>query len=173
MRFFITPVRRLCLVRACSFFVLALGLGVFSFAPEVDEFGRNFCYAGAGVCVLVTLFNLWKARRTPAEATITTVPDLAPVPEQIQFFRRMLWSSAIAFPVLTVWVAYELHQLESGAEKEVTIFAPLVPVYEHFGYWPAVILSPILGAVCCAVFIHKLRQLANRDNQAKSGKTAP
>ncbi len=159
MSFYITPVRRLCLVRAVSFFVLALGLGAFSFTPDVDDFGRNGCYVGAGVCALVSLFNLWKARRTPAEATVTTIPDLAPVPTQIHFYRRMLWSSAIAFPALTAWVAYDLHQLESGAEKEASIWAPLVPIYEHFGYWPTVISLPILGIVCCAVFIHKLHKL--------------
>ncbi len=159
MSFFETPIRRLCLVRAGGFFALALGFAGFSFAPDVDNWGRHFCYASTGVCLFLSLFNFWKARRTPADSVVTTIPDRAPVPVQILFFRRMLWFSAIAFPALTVWAGYDLHQLEIGAEKEVGIWGPLVPIYEHFGYWPAVALCPILGIVCCAVFIQRLRKL--------------
>jgi hypothetical protein len=164
MSFYETPVRRLCIVRAICFFVLALGIGAFSFAPAVDAEGRIFCYAGAGLCALIGLFNLWRARRSDPDAAVTPIPDRAPIPIQISYFRRMLLVSVIAFPILTVWVAYDLRQLETGAVERVTIWAPLVPIYEHFGYWPTVISLPVLGIVCCAVFIYKLRKLTSHDS---------
>jgi hypothetical protein len=177
MSFYETPVRRFCIVRACGLFVLALGIGAFSFAPDVDSQGRIFCYAVAGLCVLMGLFNLRQARQSPPDATITTIPDRAPIPTQIHYFRRMLWLSAIAFPALTAWVAYDLQQLESGATVHARIWAPLAPIYEHFGYWPTVIALPLLGIVCCTVFTFKLRKrkamntetTARTDTAAESG----
>ena len=164
MRFYETPVRRLCIVRACGLLVLALGIAAFSFAPDVDAQGRIFCYAAVGLCVLMGLFNLWRARRSAPGATVTPIPDRAPIPVQIYYFRRMLLLSAIAFPIMTIWVAYDLHQLESRAVERVTIWAPLVPIYEHFGYWPTVISLPVLGIVCCGAFIYKLRKLRTHDS---------
>jgi hypothetical protein len=99
MSFYETPVRRLCIIRACGLFVLALAIGAFSFAPDVDAEGRIFCYAGAGLCALMGLFNLWRARRSDPDATVTSIPDRAPIPAQISYFRRMLLLSAIAFPI--------------------------------------------------------------------------
>lgn len=159
MSFHETPLRRLHLVRAWGLLALAIGLGGFSFAPVVDAEGKVYCYVGAGICALMALFNFWRARRTPAEAIVTTNPDLAPVPEQIHYYRRMLWVSLIAFPGLAAFVASDLQQLESGAAERVRIWAPLVPIYERFGFWPTVLAPILLGLVCCGAFVFKLRKL--------------
>jgi hypothetical protein len=163
MSFFETPERRLYIVRACGLFVLALAIGALSLAPNVDEQGRVFCYALSGLCGLMGLFSLWRARRSSPKATVTLIPERAPIRDQVRQVRRMLWLSVVAFPVMTAWIAYDLHRLESGTVRSVSIWAPLIPVYEHLGYWPTVLSLPVLGTICCAVFIYKLRRITRHD----------
>ena len=121
------------------------------------------CYVGAGLCALLGFLNLVLARRTPAEALVTTIPDRAPVPAQLRYYRRMLWLSLVAFPVMSALVAYELHELESGAADSVRLWAPLGALYERFGYWPAVLAPIFLGIACAALFVFKLRRVASDD----------
>ena len=159
MSFYETPVRRLCIIRACGLFVLALALGAFSFAPDVDEQGKLFCYGLAGLCLLLGLFNLWRARRASPQATVTTIPDRASVSSQIRYYRRMWWVAFIGFPMLTASDAHDLNQLESGAVSNVRLMEPVTAIYENFGYWPAVLSVPIAGLICCAVFTYKISRL--------------
>jgi hypothetical protein len=53
-----------------------------------------------------------------------------------------------AFVALTVITVMDLNALESGAVQSVRLWAPIVSFYERFGYWPAVLLVPVLGVVC-------------------------
>jgi hypothetical protein len=165
MSFHVTPVRRFYVVLACGFFVLALVSGVFPFVDETVPKGRINAFVLAGLFVLMGIFNLWRARRTSPSDNVTHIlvtPDLASVPEQTRHFRLMFWLSIVAFPAMTVSIAYELHRLESGAAERVLIWAPISAVYEHFGYWPAVLSLPVLGLIGCIVSIHKLRKLESR-----------
>ena len=75
MGFFETPIRRLCLVRAAGCFVLAVALAGLSFTRDVDNWGRYFCHAAAGVCLGGMVLNIWRARRTPVQATLSAIPD--------------------------------------------------------------------------------------------------
>jgi hypothetical protein len=92
------------------------------------------------------------------------IVDRAANPEQARHFRRMLWLSAVAFPVMTAWIAYDLQQLENDIVSEVTIWAPVAAVYDHFGYWPAVLVTPLVGILCCTVFLFKLTKLTAQDD---------
>ncbi|MCK6461549.1 MAG: hypothetical protein L6Q95_16835 [Planctomycetes bacterium] len=159
MGFYETPLRRLRLVRAGGLVVLAIAFAVIPSWAALDTFGAVFGYAAAGGCLLAALFNVWLARRTPEGKLVHATPDHAPPAEQLRLYRRMILCSVVAFPVLAAAVAYELHQLESGAKDRVRIWAPLVPVYERLGFWPTVIAPLLLGTVCCAVFVSKTRKL--------------
>jgi hypothetical protein len=110
------------------------------------------------------IFNLWQARRVSPLDTVTRIPDLAPVSEQARYYRRMLWLTAVAFPPMTVWMAYDLRRLESGAAEHLSISAPIAVVYEHFGFWPAVLVLPGLGILCFLVCVRKLRKLRSRES---------
>jgi hypothetical protein len=159
MSFFETPTRRLHVVRAFGSLVLAIAIGALSLMPDVDYFGRIFCLSLAAFCALMVALNLWRARRAPSLATVTPIPDRAPILAQVRLFRQMLWISIIAFPVMTAWVAYDLKQLEVGNAKHAEIWAPLVPIYHYLGYWPTVGSLAGLGVACCAVFVYKIRKL--------------
>lgn len=160
MGFHETPLRRLRLVRAGGLCVLAIAFFVIPFVVEPDTFGRIFCYAAAGVCALAALFNVWWSRRTPPERIIFALPAAAPPSVQLRFYRQMVWMSVVAFPALTAAVAYELHEPGSGAKDRARLWTPLVRVYEHLGFWLAVLAPLLLGVVCCTVFLVKIRKLA-------------
>lgn len=162
MGFYETPLRRLRLVRAGGLLVLAIAFALIPSWAALDAFGAAFGYAAAGGCLLAAILNVWWSRRTPDDRVVYAVPGRAPPAVQIRFYRQMLWTSVVAFPLLTAAMAYELHRLESGAEDRVRVWAPLVPVYERLGFWPAVVAPLLLGAACCAVFAGKLRKLASR-----------
>jgi hypothetical protein len=162
MSFYETPLRRLRIVRACGLLLVALVIGMLPFVLDLDREGTIGSYVGGGFCMLLGLLNLWLARRTGSDDIVTEIPERAPVPAQIRYFRQGFWLSAISFPVMTIWVAYDLHQLESGAVKDVRIWAPLVPIYEHLGYWPTVLSLLSLGLVCCVFLAFKIRKLTAR-----------
>jgi hypothetical protein len=160
MSFDETPLRRLRIVRACGLLIVALVIGMLPFALDLDREGIIGCYAGCGFCMLLGILNLWLARRASPDEFVSESPERAPVPVQIRYYRRALWISAITFPVMTIWVAYDLHQSETGAAANVQIWAPLVPIYEHFGYWPTVLSPLLLGVACCVFLAFKIRKRA-------------
>jgi hypothetical protein len=162
MSFYETPLRRLRIVRACGLFLVALVIGMLPFILELDRKGIIGCYAGGGFCMLLGILNLWLARRTSSDEIVTDIPERAPVPAQIRYYRTVFWLSLVSFPVMTIWVAYDLHQLESGAAENARIWAPLVPIYEHFGYWPTVLSLLLLGLGCCVLLAFKIRKLTAR-----------
>jgi len=158
VNFFETPARRLRMVRAWGLFVVALIIGLLPLFLDIDE-GKWFCFGGAGFCLLLGMLNAWWARRTASNAIVFAIPDHAPVSVQLSYYRRALWLSAITFPIMTVWLAYDLDQLESGRTDHVDMWAPLVPIYDTFGYWPTVLSLFLLGVGCCVLMVVKIRKL--------------
>ena len=164
MSFYETPVRRLSIVRACGCFVLSVVLVVLPFVIAADSFGCVFLFALAGFCLILGVLNLRQAQRTSPLDIFTVIPDHAPKSEQVRHFRRVLWLSIVAYPILTMWTVHDLNRLESGPAENVWILGPIAAVYEWFGYWPAVMAVPALGLFCICVMIHRLRAL--RHNEA-------
>jgi hypothetical protein len=163
MGFYETPHRRLRIIRACGNFVLAGVIAALPIFVSVDTLGHAFCFAVVTIFTLIGAVNLRLSQRTASDATVTLIPDRAPILEQVRYFRRYLWLSALSFPLMTIWIAHDLHQLEIGAMKEVRIMAPVGFLYEHFGYWTAVLYVPVLGLLCCAFFMLRLRKLSRQD----------
>jgi hypothetical protein len=160
MGFYETPVRRLWLVRGVGLLVLTAAFTVIPLLVQLDTMGRFACYGFAVGCAAAALYCIRRARRTPKGEVVYALPAAAPPEEQLRMYRGLLWVSFVCFPLLSAAVVYELKPLEAGETDRARLWAPLVPIYEHFGFWPAV-LSPLLfGAVCCAVFAWKIRALS-------------
>ena len=123
MSFYITPARRLCIVRACGLFVLAVVLSILPLIYRIDSLGLVFLCILAGLCVIGGVLNLWRAHRTRPKATVTIIPQFAPVREQIRHYRRVFWLSLIALPAATAWVAQDL-QIRKPVNN-VSVFAPI------------------------------------------------
>jgi hypothetical protein len=158
MNFFETPSRRLAYVKAAGMFVLAVVFLVFPLLVDADSTGRMFGYILAGICFLGGLYNVWRARRTPKDEV--TIPfERSPASVKLRFCRRMLWITPPTFAALTCSVASDLYRLESGEAQRVWIHEPFALIYQHFGYWPAVISVPVLGLALWFVFAHQAKKL--------------
>jgi hypothetical protein len=72
-----------------------------------------------------------------------------------QFWKQILFFGG-AFLAMTVMTVMDLNALESGEVETVWLWAPIVSLYERFGYWPAVLLPPVLGLVCGSILCWSL-----------------
>jgi len=106
--------------------------------------------------------QLWQAGRSSSDAVARLHPffdpNSLPLEDRLRVFRRQLIIGAIAFPFVSVVTAIELRRLESCAEERVTIWAPLALLYDHFGYWTAVLAPLVAGGILSAVLIARLRR---------------
>lgn len=158
MNFWDTPLRRSRMLRAIYFFVIATIILIIAFSAETDDFGKVaagvlFTFFFAFGCLL-----LWLAKRTPADVVVTSNPNRLPLPQRIRHYKRSLWVTPIAVAAYVGMLAYDLHQLESGAVKQVSIWQPMALLYEHFGYWPTVLCLPTVCLICTVIIWRKLRQ---------------
>ena len=138
-------------------------MGVF----VADADGRIFAFVVAGFLIAFGLLSLWLARRTPRTAAVTPFPERAALSEQRRHYRNAFWVGAGGFLVLTIYTAYNLHQLESGAVEGAMLWQPLIPIYKRFGFWPTVCFPPALGIVCCGNVWLKMRRCMARDRQGE------
>ncbi|HEX5137033.1 MAG TPA: hypothetical protein VFY93_08685 [Planctomycetota bacterium] len=160
MGFYETPVRRLHLVRAGGLFVLAVAFALVPILVRLDTMGLVACYGFTVGCAIAALVCIRRARRTRKGEVAYAFPAAAPPGEQLRMYRGLLWVSFVSFPLLSAAVAYELNRLESGQTGRATLWAPLVPIYERFGFWAAVLSPLLLAALCCAVLAWKIRALS-------------
>ncbi|MHB1157597.1 MAG: hypothetical protein ACYC26_12275 [Phycisphaerales bacterium] len=158
MNFWDTPLRRSRMLHAIYFFVIAAALLAMIFLVEGDDFGKVLIGGMIAFFLLMGLFLVWLARRTPADVVVTSNPERLPLPERIAYYKKILWSGTIGFLALTAFVVNDLNQLESGAVKEVRIWEPLALLYEHCGYWPTVLFLPTVCLICTVVIWRKLRR---------------
>lgn len=111
----------------------------------------------AGV-VIFGIVQYRLALRTPSGAVFVQHPDVntLPVPERRPFMKRQLAGAAVFFPLFSLWVWKDLNLLESGAAETVRLWLPIGLIYEHLGYWPAVLVLPSMGVVVCTFWFHRL-----------------
>jgi hypothetical protein len=59
----------------------------------------------------------------------------------------------------SVFMAYQLAQVEFGSARSATVWAPVALVYELLGFWPAVLLLPALALFILLSLARKLRAI--------------
>jgi len=57
------------------------------------------------------------------------------------------------------FMAYQLAQVEFGAARSATVWAPVALVYDLLGFWPAVLLLPALAVFIILSLGRKLRAI--------------
>ena len=72
--------------------------------------------------------------------------------------------SLFAFPLLTLYITFELTRLERGQADSVMIWAPISMLYRLLGYWPAVCATPAVGIFCFFALNNRLKKLATGDD---------
>lgn len=84
-------------------------------------------------------------KNTKMDKNLSNHQNVATPEEAAAYFKRILIMSAIAFPILSAWIIYDLSALETGTEESVRIWAPIAFLYNIGGYWPAILATPALG----------------------------
>ncbi|MFM2266747.1 MAG: hypothetical protein RL757_187 [Bacteroidota bacterium] len=136
------------------------GLVLFAFqASQIDTFGLLF-----GVCLLAffayksyTCFRDLKTVRQ--EDMVFAPPTDATAEEQISYFKRTLMLSAIVFPILSIWIWFDLNSLESNEVESVRIWEPVAFLYNIGGYWLAVLSTPVLSLFVMGSLFKKVADL--------------
>jgi hypothetical protein len=182
------PDRKELIFRACGWFVLAGAMGVFllviSSNPLIPRLFEKQIAANAFIVlsVLMGAWNVWFARRTPAEATTAAwFADRGRVRGQLSVMRWLIWLFAVGLPLVGIWIAFDLDELERGYVHHVQIVEPVGFLYEHLGHWPAVLFLPVLSLIGSAVLLRKLRSLhdllrsqhAGADFSGRAGAATP
>jgi len=54
---------------------------------------------------------------------------------------------------------FDLNDLVSGREEHVSLTEPVAFLYEHYGYWPAMLCFPIIGIIVVLLGIRKIHTL--------------
>jgi hypothetical protein len=145
--------------------IVALGTAGLIMAP----FGRTLegslvvGLLGAAFFVLGG-FLVWRHSKQDATAPMT-LEDYA-LSEQPRQLRRYMWITGAGTALLGGWIAYQLMQLESGTVRSVRVWFAVADIYESFGFWPAVLFVPALGALGLLALGWKLRSVRQRIRQS-------
>jgi hypothetical protein len=154
------PLRRVRLLRAGGALVVAaVAVTMFVIAPGPVA-GITQAVVVAAICGYGFL-QFWLALQTAPDATVhreSVDAGSLPPAERRRYFRRHAIGAAIAFSVLSAWIAYDLAQAESGAAA-ASVWWPVAVVYDYAGFWPAVLSMPVLGTLVVVALTVKLRQV--------------
>jgi hypothetical protein len=136
--------------------VVTLLVGIFA---AKDEIGLIFAVAIAALFGLRAWLNVRKLRRARAGEQVAMNVDGLPPAERAPALRRSMWVGGIGCGLLSAWSAMALWSLESGQAERADVWGPVAAVYERFGFWPAVLVCPAIGALVVGSAWTKLRKL--------------
>jgi hypothetical protein len=72
-------------------------------------------------------------------------PSSEPQPQETKKSFGSTMLGALGCFALGAWIYYDLTRLEAGLVDGVRVWAPIATVYNFFGYWPSVVILPLLG----------------------------
>jgi MFS family permease len=131
------------------------------FSPS-DQSAQLISWSLGGVCILIGGWKLWKWWHGDCVSQPISLPEevhMLPVDHQIAYLQRIMKMSLVAFPLLTLYITFELTRLERGKVDSVMLWAPIILIYEALGYWPAICAIPGLGIACFFALNRRLKQL--------------
>jgi hypothetical protein len=160
-----TPLRRLYFLLMVGSLILAMASTAMVFLPLFDVMGRLGVGVVAAACWLgVPIgFRLW--RRTSPHALVGDNPENVTPREQIGYNWILMVVVIIVTSSLTIFITNDLNRLEAGVVRSVQIWKPVAILYNTCGYWPAVLLTPLLGVVCVGAMAVKIRKLMAQSRQ--------
>ena len=148
---------------------MALGAAGLIMAP----FGRTLegsIVVGLLGAAVFTLGGFLAWRHSKQDTTAPVTLEDYPLSEQPRQLYRYMWITGVGTALLGAWIAYQLMRLESGAVRSVRVWFAVVDIYESFGFWPAVLFLPALGALGLLALGWKLRSVRRRMRQPPNAK---
>jgi len=163
---FKTPARRLHFIYAYGCLAIVVVMLLLPFLVPIDETGMILGLMFVGVLLSKSAWHFFRAFRTPSRKQVMPMGELVkrlPTSSQIVYYRRVLWISGIAFPLMAALLAFDLHRLETGEVNRVSIWIPIVPIYQYLGYWPSVLSPLVFGVICGGALALKIRKLSGSE----------
>jgi hypothetical protein len=157
-----TSLRRFYFFLMVGAFLLAAVSTAMLFFPLFDVTTQLGFGVMATVCWLVAIFSFRTWRRTSSHVLVGDCPINATPQQLFRYYLIIMCIVILAFSALSIWVICDLNRLESHEVQSVTVWAPIAALYNAFGYWPAVLATPIFG-----VFIFGAGLAKMRDSMAK------
>ena len=78
--------------------------------------------------------------------------------DKLKYYLSLMALTFFAFGLLTWLTHMELVKLESGTADAVMVWAPIAWLYKIAGFWPAVLIMPLLGAWVMRIFFLKMKE---------------
>jgi hypothetical protein len=153
---FVHPI--MCLLIGAAFLI-----GPIWFTPgKSDDPETIALLAGLGVAFLgFGAYTLRRQLKQDPTTPVLTVADLPPA-EGARQLRRFMWIIVLVLTPGSAWIAYDLAQVEFGTARSVRVWAPVALMYNFFGFWPAVLLLPVLGVALLLTMAWALRTIKER-----------
>jgi hypothetical protein len=79
--------------------------------------------------------------------------------QDVAYLRRAAILGALGALGLSAMGAYQLLQLEHHRAGSVRVHWVIALLYEHLGFWPAVLVFPALGTLAVVSIARKIRRL--------------
>ena len=159
----IPSARTVASIRAAVYLGLAALCVALVALGYADADGRWFA---GGLATLFGVLGLLALRRARAASPVRPAfpdPSRLPAPAASAILRRNLLLLSVALPLLSAMSAWELNGLAHGA-SDAMLWAPVGLVYDHFGYWPAVLFPLTLWLVAAVILGWKIVKLRGRAN---------
>jgi hypothetical protein len=153
------PLRRVRRIRGYGALLVGAVLAASMILAPYPPSARRTAVVVIVLIVAFGAFQLWLAVHTPDTAVVQSSyvdPNTLPMDIRLRYFKRQLLLSFMAFSALSWWSAHQLNQLESGAAETVQLWAPVAFIYEHLGYTAALLATPLVGIIFCAVWINRM-----------------
>ena len=83
--------------------------------------------------------------------------------QDVAYLRRVAFLGALGSIGLSLWSAYELVQLQQHSVASVRVHWLIALLYENMGFWPAVLVFPILGVGAVSSIARKIARLRSQD----------
>lgn len=151
-----------------GFFIAGILVILSYTTPETNRQEMVFMGVIGGVFALLGLYYLWcvwRGRSVDLPVMHHEQVHQMPPEYQIVYLQRTLAMSLVAFPILTLYITFELTRLERRQADFVMIWAPISMLYRLVGYWPAVCATPALGIFCFFALNHRLKKLSSDDDR--------
>jgi hypothetical protein len=139
-----------------------VGLGLLV-AGGLDEFGRTFAIFMTVACLGLAGFRIRRALQTPVEDSMVRPVTGTPSDiEQIRVLRRARLTVTLAILVLTTIVSVDLTLVERGTAPSTSTWSPIAILFDQLGYWPAILATPVLGALLWILATRRIREMEGK-----------
>ena len=169
-----TKLSRRRLIYLLLFPVPWIVIGVFCLALVIagaatDALGFYFALVFGTVCLGLGALQLWRfSVADPKTPPYPTVDDL-PLQKRAGALRRLMLVFGAVIILGSAVTTYQLLQLAYGWEEKVSVWAPVADLYNHFGFWPAVLLIPAIGLLGLVEAARKLRAIRKATQSVPTG----